>query len=319
MGSRYKRALIYVVILAFTAYGCKDKVVLPDQPLSNYIQVYMPQAVNGPVTYNFSTADTVAPSIIYGANYGGFGYPDQDVPLSFEVDPAVADSFNTANSTDYALLPAKSYTLGSTSAVIKKGELSTEPLRVTLNITGDNAPGDISKTYILPVSLKDASVKISPALQTYYCLINIVPVLFDRTDWKIVDFSSEEASGEGPNNGRAVFALDGNNNTFWHSQWKNGAPAPPHYITIDMGQSKRILGSAVVDRQNVNSGRPEHVELFVSTNGTDWSVAYAGDLLNIGEMQKMFFSQAVTARYVKFQVDAAFGSSVTNLAEFYLF
>lgn len=314
-----KSTLILFLIAVFLFFGCKDKVNLPDQPLSDYIQVYLPQAVNGPVTYNFSTGDTAAPSIIYGADYGGFGYPDKDVAVSFGVDAAVADSFNLANNTDYALLPAKSYTMSDTSAVIKKGELSTMPFKITLHTTGDKAPDDISKTYILPISLKSASLAINPTLQTYYCLINIVPAFFDRSDWKIIDFSSQEAEGEGADNGRAVFALDGNNNTYWHTEWKDARPGPPHYITIDMGVSKRILGSALVDRQNVNSGRPEEIEFFVSENGSDWKSAYSGTLLNTGDQQKVFFEKPVQGRYVKFQVNTIYSSDITNLAELYLF
>ena len=313
-------AFIIAVCGIFTIFaGCKDKVNLPDQPLSAYVQVYMPQAVNGPVAYHYSTADTAEPTIIYGADYGGYGYPDQDVTLTFDVSQAVADSFNTVNNTNYLLLPAKSYTLSQTTAVIKKGALATEPLKVTVHTTGENAPSDISQTYILPIRLKTASLSINPTLQTYYCLIDIIPAFFDRSDWKVVDFSSQEAVGEGADNGRAVFALDGNTNTYWHTQWKDGRPGPPHYITIDMGVSKRILGSALVDRQNVNSGRPENVQYFVSENGTDWQTTYTGTLANTGDQQKVFFDKPVQGRYVKFQVNTIYSSDITNLAEFYLF
>jgi hypothetical protein len=310
---------VFILVAAVSSFGCKDKVNLPDQPLSSYVQIYMPQAVNGPVAYHFSTADTVAPTIIYGADYGGYGYPEQDVALTFGVDGAVVDSFNTANNTNYTLLPSKSFELSQRSAVIKKGELSTAPFSVTVHTTGDNAPDDLSKTYMLPITLKTASLTINPTLQTYYCLIDIVPSFFDRSAWKIVDFSSQEAVGEGSGNGRAEFALDGNINTYWHTQWKDARPGPPHYITIDMGESKRILGSAVVDRQNVNSGRPEEVELLVSEDGKDWQTAYTGALQNTGDQQKIFFDKPVQGRYVKFKVNTIFSSDVTNLAELYLF
>ena len=299
--------------------SCKDNVSLPDQPLEDYIQLYMPQAANGPVTFNFSTGDQEADTIIYGAGYGGYGYPDQDVTLNFGIDPSVVEGFNQSNGTDYALLPEGSYELSDKQTVIKKGELSTAPMKVTVYTTGEKAPLDISKTYLLPISLQKASVKINPALQTFYCLINIVPSFFDRSNWKVVDFSSEEAVGEGPDNGRAVFALDGDINTFWHSQWKDASPVPPHYFTIDMGTSKRILGSVLTDRQNVGSGRPEEVEILVSENGADWTKAYEGTLADTGDQQKIFFAKPVEGRYVKFLVNTVYGSAFTNLAEFNLF
>lgn len=40
----------------------------------------------------------------------------------------------------------------------------------------------------------------------------------DRSGWSVHSFDSEESNGEGPNNGRAVHAIDNNNNTFWHTR-----------------------------------------------------------------------------------------------------
>lgn len=307
------------IISAIIISGCKDKVDLPVQPLSDYIQVYMPQAVNGPVTYNFSTSDTALPTITYGADYGGLGYPKEDLSVTFGVDATAVDKFNTANNTNYTLLPAKSYKLSDTVAIIKKGEVSTNPFKVTLFTTGGNSPDDISKTYVLPVSIKSASSKVNENLRTSYYIINIVPTLFDRSNWKIIDFSTQEANGEGPNNGRAIFAIDGNINTFWHSQWQGTQSNPPHYITVDLGESKRLLGSKLICRQNVNAGRPQDIQIFVSKNDSDWELAYTGILQNTGETQKIFFEKAVEGRYVKLQINSSYSSNLTHLAEFYLF
>src|SRR3546814_20514323 len=83
------------------------------------------------------------------------------------------------------------------------------------------------KTYLLPLSIQ-SSFKINEAIQTTYYLITAEPDIadypdYDRSAWTIVDFSSEEANGEGPNNGRAVLVLDGDNQTFWHSQWQGAS------------------------------------------------------------------------------------------------
>lgn len=313
-----KYNILTALILSFTIAGCKEEVNLPPQPLSKYTQLYMPQAVNGPVTYNLSTGDTSQPMIIFGADYGGAGYPDQDVPVNFTVNAALVDSFNITHNTNYTLLPAKSYKLSDLSAVIKKGQLATEPLSISVAVKGDSAP-DISKTYILPITIIKSPIQVNENLRTTYFIFNITPVFFDRSNWSIIDLSSQESEGEGANNGRAVFALDGNTNTFWHSQWKDAQPLPPHYFTVDMGESKDMLGAAFVARQNVSSGRPQDIELLVSDDNVNWKTAYTGTLANTGDQQKVFFSTSMKGRYVKFQVDDSYSSNFTHLAEFYLF
>jgi hypothetical protein len=313
-----KYNILAALIISFTMTACKEEVNLPPQPLSKYTQLYMPQAVNGPVTYNLNTGDTVQPMIIYGADYGGAGYPDQDIPVSFTVDASLVDSFNITHNTNYTLLPEKSYKMSEMNAVIKKGQLATEPLSISVTVKGDNAP-DISKAYILPVTIIKTPVTVNENLRTAYFIFNIIPTFFDRTNWSIIDLSSQESVGEGANNGRAIFTLDGNINTFWHSQWKDAQPLPPHYFTVDMGESKDMLGAAFIARQNVSSGRPQDIQLFVSDDNITWKQAYAGVLANTGDTQKVFFSTSMKGRYVKFQVDDSYSSNFTHLAEFYLF
>jgi LysM repeat protein len=310
--------ILVPLIIFFTMTACKEEVNLPPQPLSKYIQLYMPQAVNGPVTCNLSTGDTALPMIVYGADYGGAGYPDKDIPVTFSVDASLVDTFNLLHNTNYSLLPSKSYKLSDLNAVIKKGELATEPLRISVTVKGDSAP-DISRAYILPITIIKSPVNVNENLRTAYFIFNIIPTFFDRSNWNIIDVSSQESVGEGPNNGRAIFALDGNINTFWHSQWKDGQPGPPHYFTIDMGETKDMLGAGFIGRQNVNSGRPQDIQLFVSEDNIDWKLAYAGTLANTGDLQKVFFSASIKGRYVKLQINDAYSSDLTHLAEFYLF
>lgn len=306
-------------ILCILFGGCKDEINLPDQPLSNYISVYMPQAANGPVTYNFSTSDTL-PVIIYGACYGGREYPEEDIKVTFNTGgQALVDSFNTANNSSYVLLPAKSYKFeGEPQGVINRGELATASLRLRIVTSGEDAP-DLSKTYVLPISITGSSTKVNEKLRTHFCIINIIPEFFNRSGWTITDLSSQESNGEGPDNGKAKFALDGNINTFWHTQWQGAQPGPPHYLTIDMGLTKRVSGAAFVARQGVNSGRPQDIQIFLSEDNSNWQLAYTGSLANDGALQKVFFEEVMQGRYAKLQINTSFSSNMSHLAEFYLF
>lgn len=317
MKNNLLKSLIAIALLSVHT-GCKDEVELPDQPLSNYMQIYMPQAVNSPVNKTLSVAQEPQ-VLIYGANFGGQDYPEQDIPVKFVVDPALVTAYNTANNTNYELLPASAYTLSSTEAVIPKGKLTTGPLKIAVKTTGTDAV-PLFKTFLLPVSISGTDFKVNESLRTTLFVVKVQPNFadypnYDRTSWKIAAFSSQEAEGEGANNGRAVFVLDGNISTYWHSQWKNGNPGPPHSLTIDMGEVKTLHGINATARQVDGNGKPNQVSIETSTDNVTWKVSGAFNLAATKDAQKQFLSAFVPARYFRFVVISAYGSTNVHLAE----
>lgn len=317
--------LVLLLLVADSFCSCHDKVDLPDQPTDQYTKVYMPQAVNNPLNYHFNPDDTTAAQIIYGADYGGVGYPNQNIQIQFGINTAVIDSFNTANNTDYALLPDKSYALGDSNTVIKKGALNTDPLKITLFTKGENAPDDLGKTYILPVYIKSASVNVNDKLRTTFYILSIRRDAndykdFDRSNWKVVSFDSEEPTGEGVGNGHAINAIDGNSSTYWHTQWQAAQPGLPHYIIIDMGESKSVHGVGFLDRQDQNSGKPDAIEVSLSDDGEDWQTVLTTELANTTALQRILLDNFTSGRYVKLLVKSTYGETFyTHLAELYLF
>lgn len=324
MSTQKKYKIFLLGLVVFTSvYSCKDKYDLPYQPIDSYTNVYMPQVVNGPIVNNLKIKDIVQ-TVTYGAIYGGQGYPDADVPVSFAVDDALVASYNTANKTNYAVLPRGSYTLSATNAVIPKGKTSTDPLNVSFKTVGASAM-EALKTYLLPITVSCASVKVNQALKTAYYIVKAQPDLadypnFTRTSWTIIGFSSQEANGEGANNGRAIFALDGDNNTFWHTQWQGGSPGPPHYLIIDMGEVKTIHGIAFLGRQADAGGKPKEVNIQVSTDNVVWTEAGSFTLQNNKNLQSTFLPNGFkNARYFKAIVNSAYNGSYTQVAELYAF
>ncbi|MEO6915215.1 MAG: DUF1735 domain-containing protein, partial [Chitinophagaceae bacterium] len=129
---KINKSLAYSLIaLLALSIGCsKQKYDLPDQPVDSYNRVYMPEASNGPVIRTLKVTDSVQ-SLTYGANFGGQGYPESDIAVTFSIDSAKVDSFNRVNRTNYKILPKGSFSLESTSSTIPKGRLSTPPLNVS--------------------------------------------------------------------------------------------------------------------------------------------------------------------------------------------
>ena len=109
----------------------------------------------------------------YTACYKGPLAPQGDIAVTFSVDAAKADAYNTKHGTSYQILPKGSYTIGMDSAVIPKGTVSAAPGYITVKGKGHLKA---SEKYIRPVtmSVKGNLAKAEPELSTVYYLITIV-------------------------------------------------------------------------------------------------------------------------------------------------
>jgi len=92
----------------------------------------------------------------------------------------------------------------------------------------------------------------------------------DKSLWSIHSFNTEEASGEGPVNGHATAAIDGDTATFWHSQWQGGTPPQPHWIAVDMGKPYILVSVAAARRRDDNRGQTR-CKIYTSLDGETWT------------------------------------------------
>jgi hypothetical protein len=84
----------------------------------------------------------------------------------------------------------------------------------------------------------------------------------------VVKVDSEETAGE---NGRGTNAVDGNPNTFWHTQWQDATPECPHEIILELVPPSTIKGFTCLPRQDDNDhGNIKDYEFYVSDDGTDF-------------------------------------------------
>jgi hypothetical protein len=315
----YNKIFVYSFIISAALFtACKDDYDLPDQPVESYTKIYMPQAVVTPVEYILKISDTVQ-TLTYSASYGGQNYPDRDIEVSFDVNNMLVDSFNLANGTSYAKMPGTSYTISHSTATIPEGKLSTGPLAIDVRTNGAGAI-DILKDYLLPVSIHSKDEKINEQLRTAFFKIRAQPNLndypvFNRSNWVVIGFSSQEANGEGPTNGRAIFCLDDDPATFWHTQWQGGQPGPPHFITIDMGVVKTVHGLYFLDRQSNDNGKPKDVLVKTSLDNVTWTDAGKFTLANTKDLQSQFLSAFIDARYINIIIQNSYSATYTHLAE----
>lgn len=312
-------------LLVFAA-GCKEDDSFSDK--KGDVRIYMSQAATG--NFQNVTVARRAPlqsdtsyMVDVNAFFAGSGYLNapEDVRVDFAVDYSKWDSVNNARAQAglpvYEKVPDNVLSFSNSSSTIKKGMSISENTGFALN-------GKLIQeghNYMVPVSLTEAGggFPVNRALATTYFVLNVTPPVYpeiSRSAWTIYSVDSEEASGEGPDNGRAIFALDGKLNTFWHTQWDGGEPPLPHHLAIDMHAVNTLSGLYLTARQNAPNGAPKTVVVDVSSDGQSWQSAGTFQLAAVNARQSVFFAQAYSVRYFRVTVTATNGNTnITFFAE----
>jgi beta-galactosidase len=82
--------------------------------------------------------------------------------------------------------------------------------------------------------------------------------------WSIPYVDSEEKAGE---DGSASNALDGQTNSFWHTEWSNTQPKLPHQLAVDLGANVKISGFRYTPRPGDGvAGRIKEYRVFIGSN-----------------------------------------------------
>lgn len=201
----------------------------------------------------------------------------KDITIEFEVDMSLVESYNKDCETNYLEMPAGTYRIPQ-SATIEKGSNSTDSLEIIISAK-DKFESFVP--YLLPIRIsKIDGAKAYQYQQVIYVAVSGVADAeniqnYDRTDWEIIDLSSEEP-GEGGGNGLGVCILDDKPNTYWHTKWAGGEPEPPHHITIDMKETQVLHGISLMNRYFEGSwatdghGQPKNIKISVSLDGETW-------------------------------------------------
>lgn len=297
---------------------------------SGDVKIYMSQAVgtnadnNGytaisVVTRATGQADSLFPFDV-NAYFGGSGYPHApgDVEVSFKLDYSKWDSINAARTGAglplFEKIPDSVFIFPTATSVIKAGNSISE--NISFKISSKKLQKD--HNYMIPLGIASVGngYAINMQKSTAFFIVKAEDPSLDRTNWSIYEFDSQEASGEGPNNGRAVFVLDGNTSTFWTSQWDGFEPPLPHHVSINMNATISLNGVTITRRQNVTNGSPRAFNVDVSTDGTTWKPAGNYELASVNPKQFFLFATPMTAKYFRITVTTVWGvANSTFLSE----
>lgn len=170
--------------------------------------------------------------------------------------------------------------------------------------------------FILPIVI-DGTSKFSAdtAKNVHYLYVSKPAMRFDRTGWTIVDFSSEEPSGEGANNGTAICVLDGNPATYWHSQWAGATGQLPHHFTIDM--KKELLVTSVDLQRRPNQRDTQGGNFYISSDNVTFTYIGSFQMAEVNEPQT-FKVTSTHGRYLKVEITESRRPPFANMSEVYV-
>lgn len=119
----------------------------------------------------------------------------------------------------------------------------------------------------------------------------------EKLKLKVVSADSEETAGQ---DGKAANAVDGDANTFWHTQWSDASPAHPHWIIIELSKETKLKGFTYLPRQDDNpNGMIKDYEFYVSSDGKEFGEPVTKGTWTEGKDKRTVSFEPKTAKFVK--------------------
>lgn len=139
-------------------------------------------------------------------------------------------------------------------------------------------------------------------------VINIVPSQFDKSDWRVIDFSSEETVIE---NKPASYMIDEDYNSFWFAKHSSPAAVLPHHVTIDLSRSLTVDGFTIMLRSGAYRAVKD-VEILTSSDNQTWTSAGNFVVPKVSTESRIPFGTSKTFRYLKIIVKSNYDTAEPN-------
>ena len=124
-----------------------------------------------------------------------------------------------------------------------------------------------------------------------------------KDQWSLLDYDSEEITGEPAPNGLAVAAIDGNPDTYWHTDWTTDNKPYPHFLLIDLGETADISGFVYTPRPGGGKGTIDSCMFLVSNDGNNFDPVAVCNWNGTGgwnQPRRIILDNTVTGRYIRF-------------------
>ena len=135
-----------------------------------------------------------------------------------------------------------------------------------------------------------------------------------HVNWSLVSADSQETAAE---DGHATNAFDDSTSTFWHTQYTDAKPEPPHEMVIDLGVSYSLTGMRYTPRQDDNqNGMVKDYEFYVSADKTNWGTAVKTGSFGTAKAPTTVTFPAKPGRFIRFvALNEASGKAFNAVAE----
>lgn len=283
-----------------------DSLVIPAslKPGMDSMEIIIPNLKENAYTFDVQTKDTRNVMSLKTTGFGSvYGTNFQSNLSGRSVKTAAVNNGNgeiSWNSADEKLFCTEvKYTKTTGEEVIvRSGQEDTK----TICEQADASKGFTHRSLFLPDIM---------AIDTFYTewSENIkFPVIIDRKNWEII-FVTTEVAGSYP----AKAIIDGNINSFWHSNW-NVQPPFPYLIVIDM-KDEALLSMVDIYRR-VGNTDSKSLKIYVSKDNQNW--ISCGSFTFGGPSMICQFEKPVSGRYLKLEFyESNKTDRSTSIAEVY--
>jgi len=251
-----------------------------------------------------------------------------DFNCSVSVYEKALEDYNAENKTAFRLLPSNAYSINNTVTFVPGKSAATVNIAINRSSLGLG-------TYILPLKLNDCSQEYFYIDETKNICLFGVSYTPPRADLVRVPLTVEQLStnAQDPGEGPIANLIDGNTQTFFHSNWHNAVYSYyGHYIDFNMGTEANAVAFNFTTRHNNANGTPSLVKLYGSPTGADdtWEligiIAEGMPTTVATSYSSDVFAMPTKFKYFRFAVNESKGGKMDEtssasfaLAEFQLF
>ncbi len=172
---------------------------------------------------------------------------------------------------------------------------------IALDANGDavsySLNGGAFQAFTSPFALASGGViQVRSTSKSGQTLQSAIPfdAFVDRRAWKATASSFQGGEGE------LRHMIDGDPNTFWHSQWNPTKAPAPHWVTIDMNAPLTIKGVLITPRADGSNGRLRDFDLYLSSDGQNFGApVLGGRARDENTVQTLELKAPQTARFLR--------------------
>lgn len=249
-----------------------------------------------------------------------------DAEITFKLDETLVESYNTANETEYKVLPASCYTIKNLVINMKQGEFTSRD-SVKIEIT---KPEDMNlgETYLLPLTISnlvtdDKGAQVSSNLNTIYLKVDkeyrvyntdVISndMLMNNAGWEIVSSSRIYE-------GNVVNTLDGDPATVWFVSSNTSV------ADLDMKTVQNINGFSFCPfygRYSTSTYSAKTVVISTSEDGINYEELLTASLKTDGSKYDPVFNYVglyspIKTRYLRFKFTNTTSYTGINLINLY--